>query len=244
MSRFKLLITYDGTNYRGWQIQKDCRTVQGIIENAFSDLSGLNGRIQLNGSGRTDSGVHALGQVAHIDFKTDLNSQVLKNALNARLPQDCRIISIEKVDKSFHSRYSAKKRHYRYQCHEGGSIFFKNQCWIINSLDILCLNELASTLVGNHDFLSFCKYRKEMENTFCEIFDSKWLVENNMTIFVISANRFLHHMIRFLVGTMVGVSQGRLSAKEFKLLLDNPKKNVQILKAPPQGLFLEKIDYE
>ena len=244
MSRFRLLITYDGTNYQGWQIQKDGRTVQGIIENAFGDLSGSDGIIRLNGSGRTDAGVHALGQVAHVDFKTNLNIQVLKNALNARLPEDCRIISIEQVNKNFHSRYDAKKRYYIYQCREGGSILFRNQCWIINNIDILFLNELASYLVGCHDFLSFCKYREEMENTYCEIFESKWLVENNMIIFKISANRFLHHMIRYLVGTMVGVNQGRLSAKEFKLLLDNPKKNVQILKAPPQGLFLEKIDYE
>ena len=244
MSRFKLLITYDGTNYQGWQIQKDGRTVQGIIENAFSDLSGIDERIRLNGSGRTDAGVHALGQVAHIDFETNLNIQSLKNALNARLPEDCRIILIEQVDKNFHSRYDAKKRYYRYQCCESGSLLFRNQCWIINNIDILCLNELASYLVGNHDFLSFCKYREEMENTYCEIFESKWLVENNMIIFKISANRFLHHMIRYLVGTMVGVCQGRISAKEFKLLLYYPKKNVQILKAPPQGLFLEKINYE
>ena len=106
MSRFKLLITYDGTNYQGWQIQKDGRTVQGIIENAFSDLSGINERIRVNGSGRTDAGVHALGQVAHIDFETNLNIQALKNALNARLPEDCRIILIEQVDKNFHFFYS------------------------------------------------------------------------------------------------------------------------------------------
>ena len=238
------MITYDGTNYQGWQIQNNGRTVQGIIENAFSDLSEFDGRIQVNGSGRTDSGVHALGQVAHIDFRTNLNTQVLKNALNARLPEDCRIISIEQVDKNFHSRYDAKIRYYRYQCYEGGSILFRNQCWIINNIDMLCLNELASLLIGNHDFLSFCKYSEEVKNTSCKIFESKWLVENNMIVYKISANRFLHHMIRYLVGTMVGVCQGRISAKDFELLLNNPKKDVQILKAPPQGLFLEKIYYE
>ena len=87
-------------------------------------------------------------------------------------------------------------------------------------------------------------YKRQLKNTFCEIFESKWLVENNMIIFKISGNRFLHHMIRYLVGTMVGVCQGRISNKEFKLLLNNPKKDVQILKAPPEGLFLEKIEYD
>ena len=235
---------YDGTNYQGWQIQKDGRTVQGIIENAFRDLSEFDRKIRVNGSGRTDAGVHALGQVAHVDFDTNLNIQAFKNALNAKLPEDCRIISVEQVNKDFHSRYDAKKRYYRYQCYDGDSILYRNQCWIINNIDIVILNELASNLIGNHDFLSFSKYRQELKNTCCEIFESRWVVENNMIIFKISGNRFLHHMIRYLVGTMVGVCQGRISNKEFKLLLDNPKKDVQILKAPPQGLFLEKIKYD
>ena len=244
MSRFKLLIVYDGTKYQGWQIQKDGRTVQGVIENAFIDLSEFDERIQVNGSGRTDAGVHALGQVAHVDFHTNLDMQTFKNALNAKLPEDCRIISIEQVNKDFHSRYDAKKRYYRYQCYEGCSLLYRNQCWIVKNIDMLSLNEIASYLIGNHDFLSFCKYRKELENTVCEIFESRWLVENNMIIYKISANRFLHHMIRYLVGTMVGVCQGRISSKYFKSLLKNPRKDVQILKAPPQGLFLEKIKYE
>ena len=128
---------YDGTNYQGWQIQKEGRTVQGIIENAFKDLSGLDERIHIKGSGRTDAGVHALGQVAHVDFDTNLNIQVFKNALNAKLPEDCRIISVKQVNKDFHSRYDAKKRYYRYQCYHGDSILFRNQCWIINNIDIV-----------------------------------------------------------------------------------------------------------
>ena len=109
---------YDGTNYQGWQIQKDGRTVQGIIEDAFRNLSEFDRKIRVNGSGRTDAGVHALGQVAHVDFDTNLNIQALKNALNAKLPKDCKIISVEQVNKDFHSRYDAKKRYYRYQCYD------------------------------------------------------------------------------------------------------------------------------
>ena len=115
------------------------------------------------------------------------------------------------------------------------------------SLTILILsilNELASNLIGNHDFLSFSKYRQELKNTCCEIFESRWVVENNMIIFKISGNRFLHHMIRYLVGTMVGVCQGRISKKEFKLLLNNPKKGCPNFKSTTPGSFLEKIKYD
>ncbi len=242
-SRYKLIIQYDGTKYLGWQLQKQGRTVQGTIENALKKLSNRQSRIIVHGSGRTDAGVHALAQVAHIDFKSTLNVQDIKNALNSNLPQDCRIIDIEQVKSDFHSRFNAKKRYYRYQCYSGASILYGNQCWILTKIDIKCLNHLAGQLIGNKDFLSFSKYREEMKDTMCEVFDSKWSFEDNMFIFRISANRFLHHMIRYLVGTMIAVCNQRFTELEFQSLLNNPRKNVRIFKAPPQGLILEKINY-
>ncbi len=238
-----MVIQYDGTEYLGWQLQKKGRTVQGTIENALIGISNDQGRIIVHGSGRTDTGVHALAQVAHIDFNTKLKVQDIKNALNSNLPQDCRIINVEKVNRNFHSRFDAKKRYYRYQCYSGESILYGNQCWMLTNIDIQCLNRLAGQLIGNQDFLSFSKYRKEMKNTICEVFHSEWSFEDNMFIFRISANRFLHHMIRYLVGTMIAVCDQRFTELEFQLLLNNPKKNVRIFKAPPQGLILEKINY-
>ena len=206
-------------------------------------MSGQGERIIVNGAGRTDSGVHAQGQVAHFDFDTKLKAENIKNALNANLPKDCKIIDLFKTERDFHSRFDAKIRFYKYQCYTGESILFRNQCWIINKVDIQLLNHLASQLIGTHDFLSFCKYREDVKETKCTIFVSKWLIDKNMIIFKISANRFLHHMIRYLVGTMVAVCESRLTEIDFQLLLNSPKKNVRIFKAPPQGLILSRVSY-
>mgnify|MGYP001172126269 FL=1 len=244
MSRFKMVISYDGTKFLGWQIQKEGRTVQNTIEDALKIISGGEERIIVHGSGRTDAGVHALAQVAHFDFNTKLKVKDIKNALNANLPKDCRIIDVNRVPSDFHSRFDAKVRYYKYQCYLGESILFRNQCWVVNKANVQSLNDVASQLIGVHDFLSFCKYREEMKDTRCEVFDSQWLIDHNMIIFRISANRFLHHMIRYLVGTMIAVCDGRLTKKDFSLLLNKPKKNVRIFKAPPQGLIFEKVIYD
>jgi tRNA pseudouridine38-40 synthase len=243
LSRYKLDIQYDGADYLGWQLQKNGRTVQGVLESAVKKISNQKDRIKIYGAGRTDTGVHAWAQVAHMDFNSNLEVQDIQNALNANLPTDCRVIDIMQVENNFHSRFDAKKRYYRYQCYLGNSLLYRNQCWMLPKLEIKCLNQLSGYLIGTHDFLSFCKYREELKNTVCEIFESQWSFENNICTFKISANRFLHHMIRYLVGTMVAVCDQRFSEFDFQTLLDNPRKNVQIFKAPPQGLILEKILY-
>ena len=244
MKRYKLLIKYDGEKFYGWQIQKYKRTVQGLIENALSLVFKLKSRVIVHGAGRTDSGVHAYQQVAHFDFLTKLNEKDLKNALNSKLDIDCKIISIKTVDKNFHARFSALKRQYLYQCYIGNSILFRNQSWILNEVKLRCINSLAKEIIGTHDFLSFSKYNPDINNTKCKISESKWIRNNDMVIFSIVSNRFLHHMIRYLVGTMIAVSENRFSKNKFIFLLKNPKKNVRVFKAPPQGLILNKIDYE
>jgi len=244
LDRYKLVIQYDGTNFFGWQIQKKRRTIQGLIENTILKMKLSNNRVKIYGSGRTDTGVHAWGQVAHLDLDTKLNNTDFKNAMNSYLPKDCRIVAIEKVNKDFHSRYDARRRSYRYQCYTGESILFRNQSWQLPKLSIDFLNDLSKYIIGNHDFLSFSKYRKELKNTKCTIYQSNWSCNQEMIVFKINANRYLHHMIRYLVGSMVGVYHNRMTKKEFLLLLNKPRKNVKIFKAPPIGLILEKIDYE
>ena len=239
-----MIIQYDGSQYFGWQLQKDIRTVQGDIEQALKKIYNSNDRIKLYGSGRTDTGVHALAQVAHVDLNSKkLKEKEIKHALNANLPLDCRILEVRKVAKNFHARFDAKRRYYRYQCYIGDSILYSNQCWILSELNCDYLNMLAKKIKGVHNFLSFCKYREDIKSTECIIYHSKWSIEKEMIIFTISANRFLHHMIRYLVGTMVAVSENRMSEQEFDSLLRNPMKNVKIFKAPPQGLILENICY-
>ena len=244
MKRFKLLIKYDGERFCGWQIQKDKRTVQGVIENALSQVFKIKSRVIVFGAGRTDSGVHAYQQVAHFNFLTNLNENILKNALNSKLEIDCKIISVRIVNNDFHARFSAVRRQYLYQCYTGNSILYRNQSWLLNKINLRCLNSLAKEIIGTHDFLSFSKYNPKLSNTKCKIFESKWTLYEDMIIYNIVSNRFLHHMIRYLVGTMIAVSEDRFSKKSFKFLLENPKKNVRIFKAPPQGLILNRIDYE
>lgn len=244
MNRYKLLIKYDGGRFCGWQIQKDKRTVQGVIENALSQVFKIKSRVIIYGAGRTDSGVHAYQQVAHFDFLTNLSENNLKNAINSKLEIDCKIISVRIVNNDFHARFSAIRRQYLYQCYIGDSILYRNQSWFLNKVKYRCLNSLAKEIIGTHDFLSFSKYNPNLSNTKCKIYQSKWILYEDMVIFSVVSNRFLHHMIRYLVGTMIAVSEDRFSKKSFKFLLENPEKSVRIFKAPPQGLILNRIDYE
>ena len=243
MSRYKITVQYDGTNYFGWQYQPNVMTVQGLLENVIRKVFKNNGEIRLHGSGRTDAGVHAWGQVAHVDLNTGMDAIEMKNALNANLPEDCNITLLEKVKNNFHSRFDAKKRYYRYQCYSGHSLLFRNQCWMHPNLNLVILNSMAEKIIGNHNFLSFCKYREKQLNTNCDIFHSRWSFEDNMFIFKVGANRFLHHMIRYLVGTMIAVNDNKITVNEFQDYLQHPKKNVKIFKAPACGLILDKIEY-
>lgn len=244
MKRYKLLIKYDGEKFYGWQLQKDKRTVQGVIENALSQVFRIKSRVILHGAGRTDSGVHAYQQVAHFNFSTNLNESNLKSAINSKLEMDCEIISVKIVNNDFHARFSALRRQYLYQCYIGGSLLFRNQSWSLDKVELRCLNYLAKKIIGTHDFLSFSKYNPNMSNTYCKISESRWTMNKDMAIFSVVSNRFLHHMIRYLVGTMIAVSDDRFSKKKFNFLLENPRKDVRIFKAPPQGLILNRIDYE
>ena len=153
MHRYKIIVQYDGSSFSGWQLQKNRNTVQGEIENSLKIISGSNDRIAVHGAGRTDSGVHAYGQVAHFDFDTNLKSIDLSNAINSNTSKDCRIMSIEKVDKDFESRFDAIRRRYRYQIYLGSSLLFRNQAWLINDIEIKILEEISQMIIGEHDFL-------------------------------------------------------------------------------------------
>lgn len=243
MSRYKINIQYDGTNYFGWQMQSQQRTIQAEIENALVPLNN-DKRVKITAAGRTDTGVHALGQVAHFDLNTKLKPVQLLKALNARLPKDIRILEVAAKGDEFHARFSAIKRHYRYQCYLGDNLLYRNQSWFISEIDKSTLNRLSQKIIGEHDFLSFSKLNKQLDNTKCNIYQSEWIENDNMLIFNVCGNRFLHHMVRYLVGTMVAGSQGKISLDYFEDLLNNPRKNVKIFKAPPEGLILIGIDYD
>ncbi len=243
MLRYKLEIQYDGSYFSGWQLQKDRKTVQGLLEDTLQKICKTEKRISVNGAGRTDAGVHAWGQIAHIDLSLNIKSNQIQKALNGNLPNYCRVNKVEKVYKNFHSRYDAKSRHYRYQCYTGNSILYRNQTWMLKDLNVDYLNFISKKLLGNNDFLSFSKFNNDIKNTNCLIMNCLWSSDKDMLTFKIEANRFLHHMIRYLVGTMVAICQKKYTERKFQLLLSRPRKDVKIFKAPAQGLILEKINY-
>lgn len=243
MSRYKITIQYDGTNFYGWQTQLHKRTIQKEMETALAPLNN-NKRVKVTGAGRTDTGVHAFGQVAHFDLDTKLKTTELLKALNARLPLDIRTMDLVQTNDEFHARFSAKKRYYQYQCYFGGNLLFRNQAWSIDEIDKSKLDIFANKINGTHDFLTFSKLNKQLENTLCNIYESEWYKSENMLIFNVCGNRFLHHMVRYLVGTMIAGAQAKISLDYFEDLLINPRKNGKIFKAPPEGLILIGIDYD
>ena len=239
-----MTIQYDGTNFCGWQIQKDKRTVQGLIEEVLMVVFDFDKRISIYGSGRTDSGVHSSGQVAHFDFQPKFNCDIIQKSINSKLPEDCRIMKVEVVPQSFHSRYNAIKRLYKYQCYVGESILNRNQSWLLKRLDITKLNKMSELIKGQHDFLSFSKYNPNKKDTTCIIYDTEWKQMDQFINFFILGNRFLHHMIRYLVGTMVNTFHKNNFIQNFNDLIIKPSKSAYVHKAPPQGLFLENVFYD
>lgn len=243
MPRYKMKIQYDGRNYAGWQIQASSDTIQGILEGCLGRFN--NGEsVRVTGSGRTDAGVHAFGQVAHFDLTTRLDTCELQKAMNAILPDDIRIMSLEAVPGAFHARYSAVRRHYIYQCYTGDNILFRHQTWMIEPFNIETASKAAAMILGEHDFTSFAKKNPDLKHYRCEIYHSSWKERDEMVIYTIIGNRFLHHMVRYLTGTMVDIARGNFSLEQFKYLLDNPAENVAITKAPGQGLILKEVIYE
>ena len=243
MSRYKITIQYDGLDFSGFQSQKNLNTIQDKIEYSLSFLN-ENNLIRLSGASRTDSGVHALGQVAHFDLDTDLSLNAMKRAINARLPVEIRIIDIIEVDDQFHSRFDAIKKEYLYQCCLTDNPLLAKNHFIVKKINFEILKDLETELLGKHDFLSFSKFDIEKKNTICEIFKSKWTLEDDKLFYIIEGNRFLHHMVRYLVGTMIGCMEGKITKKDFLSLLDNPIKNAKLFKAPAHGLILNRIFYE
>ena len=243
MSRYKITIQYDGSSFSGFQSQKNLNTIQDKIEYSLSFLN-ENNLIRVSASSRTDAGVHALGQIAHFDLDTDLALSSIKRAINARLPIEIRIIDIIEVDPKFHSRFDAIKKEYLYQCSLADNPLLSKNHLMLKDINLDMLKDLENELLGKHDFLSFSKFDIEKKSTICEIFQSKWRLKDDKLFYIIQGDRFLHHMVRYLVGTMIGSMEGKISKEDFFSLLHNPIKNARILKAPAHGLILNRIFYE
>lgn len=242
--RYKLFIEYDGSNFSGWQKQPNERTVEGEIEKALSTLYQLD--IDVVGQGRTDAGVHALKQVAHVDLPDTYNERRIIHAMRGLLPEDVIIFNIERTDDEFHSRFDAISRSYIYRLANRPIPLDRHKIWYCyQECSFELLNECAHFIKGEHDFLQFCIPNEDPNlTTRCIISESFWQIENGILIYSITGNRFLRQMVRRLVGTMVHVSAGKLERRVFEQMITQPKGAFQAFTAPSHGLVLDSVMYD
>ncbi len=251
MPRFKLIIEYAGTRYSGWQIQKNARTVQGEIDRAARTVTGRRD-VELYGSGRTDAGVHARGQVAHLDVSTSLPAESLRRRLNDELPADINVLSADVVPHRFHARHDAVARSYIYQIARRRTAFAKPYVWWVKEpIDVAWMRDGARPLVGMRDFQSFAAMDDEDERdsraapkSTLVLVDRLEIVEEGALVLVhIEGSHFLWKMVRRIVGVLVEVGRGRLEATDLTRFLSEGSDAPARLTAPASGLFLDRVYY-
>jgi len=243
-SRFKLFIEYEGTRYSGWQRQENAKTIQGTIVKSAREIFG-DDFIDLQGSGRTDSGVHALCQVAHLDTKTVLAPEIIRMKLNDLLPHDINIREVEKASQNFHARHDAKTRCYLYQISKRRTAFGKNYVWWVkDKLDFKKMESASKLFIGMHDFSSFSDDDPEEKSTKVLIDDIQMKEEGDLILIRIVGSHFIWKMVRRIVGILVEVGRGKKSEKDILNYMNNKSNEVAKFTAPPSGLFLEKVLYE
>jgi tRNA pseudouridine38-40 synthase len=244
MSRFKLTLEYEGTKYAGWQMQKGGKSIQGEILDACRELFNQD-KIEIYGAGRTDSGVHALAQIAHLDVNTELIPLKIKYGINDRLPSDISILKVEETDAKFHARHDAIARSYIYQISRRRTAFGKKYVWWIkDNLDLHLMNEVASGFLGLKDYSSFTDEAQESGSTRVEIKHAKVYEFADNLVFHVIGSHFLWKQVRRMTGVLIEAGRGKLSPADistfFKTKSDIPAK----LTAPPSGLFLERVYYK
>ena len=243
-SRYKLFIEYEGTRYSGWQRQENAKTIQGSIVQAAKAIFG-DDYLDFQGSGRTDSGVHAVCQVAHLDVKTVLAPEIIKLKLNDLLPHDINILEIEKASKEFHSRHDAKSRSYLYQISRRRTAFGKNFVWWIkDKLDFHRMESASKLFIGMNNFASFSDDDPEDKSTKVLIDDIQMKEEGDLILIRIVGSHFIWKMVRRIVGILAEVGRGRKSEKDILFYLNNKTNEPAKFTAPPSGLFLEKVTYK
>lgn len=242
MNNYKLTIQYKGTNFAGWQIQENAVTIQQTLRDSIQTV--IKEEINLIGAGRTDSGVHAFGQVANFRTLQKLDLFKFNYSVNSILPKDISIIHSEEVNIDFHSRFDAKKRSYFYFITWQKSPFYYDYThYIFNEFNIEYLNELSKVFLGKNDFSSFCRKNTETENKICNVYSINWRKNKNLLIFYIEADRFLHTMVRSIVGTILFAEKEEISINKIKEILESKNRENAFEAVPSKGLFLNKIKY-
>ncbi len=240
----KLVIAYDGTNYHGWQTQSDNITIQETIEKAISIITKKNS--SLIGSGRTDKGVHALGQVANFVTETKIETDKIKFALNANLPKDIRILSSEEVSMEFNSRFDAHNKTYMYQIYNDkiNSPFYDRYTYFIPSeLDFEKMNKASTYLVGTHDFKGFMAAGSEVKTTVRTIYTTKLVKEEKIIRLYVNGSGFLYNMVRIIAGTLIDIGKGTKEISCVQKALEIKDRTILGHTAKPEGLFLQEVEY-
>jgi tRNA pseudouridine38-40 synthase len=251
MKTWKLTLEYDGTRYHGWQEQQNARTIQGELRRAAEAF--FNRQVELGGAGRTDAGVHALAQVAHLRLsprggrpKTLPRPREILYGLNDRLPSDINLLSVAEAPDRFQARHDAVARSYLYQISTRRTAFAKKYVWWVKDrLDVAAMARAAELIAGRHDFAAFSEHeaKREEQSTIVVVETAEIATDDHLILFRITASHFLWKMVRRLAGTLVEVGRGNLSLEDFARLLQYRTNEPARWTAPPSGLFLERVSY-
>ena len=242
--RLKLTLEYDGTRFRGWAAQPNLRTVEGVMRDAVGWVYGSWERLAV--AGRTDTGVHALGQVASAQVTFAHDATTLTRALNAQLPEDIRVLAVEDVSPEFHARFNARSKTYRYQIRHGtiADPFERAYVWHMpESLRVDAMRAAAGVLIGTHDFAAFQSIGTPVRDSVRTVTQSTLTDAEGRMAYEISGDGFLRHMVRAIVGTLVEIGRGFREPESMASLLRGSARSDAGPTAPPQGLFLVRVDY-
>ena len=239
--RYFLEVSYRGTNYSGFQSQKNANTIQAEVEKAFKIL--LKEELQLTGSSRTDTGVHALQNYFHFDTKNELSPQLLYN-LNALLPGDIAVRNLHKVRDEAHCRFDAITREYKYYVYQKKNPFLDDKAYYYPyTLDLELMQKAATIIKQYLDFTSFSKRNTQVKSFTCDIQESQWIIEGECFVYQVKANRFLRGMVRALVATMLKVGRNKTNPDNFRTIIESKDCTLADFSAPPNGLFLVQVTF-
>ena len=243
--RVRLVIEYDGTNYVGWQVQPNGVSVQQVIEQTFERVYGE--KINLVGSGRTDSGVHALGQVAHFDTQLNIPAQSFSHGLNGKLPDDIKILSSVEASVDFHARFTAKRKTYRYNIYVSNFIKPLSERYAVRvnpGLNVEKMINGAKLIEGEHDFVSFCASGSAVKNTVRRVDKIEVIVKGNEISFLVTGSGFLYNMVRIIVGTLLALGYEKITENHVISALNGKNREVLGKTMPAKGLTLMSVEYD
>lgn len=244
--RYRLTVAYDGTAFAGWQVQPRLRTVQGELEALLAEMTAVES-VRVEASGRTDAGVHARGQVVHVDLPKRVNTVYFKRGLNAQLSGELRVLGVQRVAADFHARFDAVSKEYRYFIYNGMVVPPSLRLYRLQEgrrLNVVRMQAAADRLVGEHDFAAFAAKRGDgSENTVRRLMTLRVVRRGAEVVVVARSNGFLYKMVRSLTGFLMGVGMGQIEPDEVPLMLEQGERTARIQTARPHGLFLWQVSY-